>query len=420
MVFVYHDIFTESNEVRMKALINGTWQSVSAKTYYNGVWKYCTPTVLNKRMDKMFFLDCGRKYYTIAWVKNLIDTISSKGYTALFLHFSEDMGLRIESKLYPWLAGSDDSLCIVQGITDVDEGKYWSQREVGEIVTYASSKSVEIIPSFDSPAHMNYIVKKYNEHENSDIGNYYHYNNQVALVQGSGNTSYSRGIDISNQEAIAFTQSLIFEYADLFLRLGCKRFDIGGDELLGWGPSITSSVPRWQQLNHWKAKAIADTGNANAVAYDCFLSWLNNLYYKLIKLGYKEVFAWNDQVLRSYDTAWQGVVQLNPKISILYWTNTANNSTNTPLTYMQHGYSIYNFVETYNYYVLKSGLTPPTISTVSNWTVEQFGNYTADTSEGKVKGSSFCIWCDNPSYKTETEVLNEVTPILNVRLQGGN
>lgn len=402
----------------MKALINGTWQSVSAKTYHNGVWKHCTPTVLNKNMDKMFFLDCGRKYYTIQWVKNLIDTISTKGYNALFLHFSEEMGLRIESKLYPWLAGSDDSLCIVQGITDVDEGKYWTVEEIADIVSYATSKSVEIIPSLDSPAHLNYVVKKYYDHYGVDIGNYFHYNNQTTLVKGSGNTSYSRGIDISNPVATTFMHSLMDEYAKLFYDLGCRRFDIGGDELLGWGSAITTTVPKWQQLDHWKLAAQYYFGTPNAVAYDIFIEYLNAVNRELKRLGYEETFVWNDQILRTYDTAWQGVCQLDKGISILYWTPTANNSTNTPETYMSAGYNVYNFVEKYNYFILKSDAIQPSIANVSSWTVENFDGYTANSFEGKVKGSSFCIWSDNPTSMTETQVMSGVLPLLNVRLGG--
>lgn len=404
----------------MKALVNGTWTAVSGlKFFHNNTWtSRVAPSVLQKHMDKAFFLDCGRKYFTVDAVKEMIDYLSENGYNALFLHFSEDMGCRIESKLYPWLAGSDDDLCVVQGITDTDEGKFWTQAQVAEIVGYASDNDIEVIPSFDSPAHMNYIVKKYNEHENTDIGNYFHYNNQTALVQGSGNTSYSRGIDISNTEARIFAKSLIREYADLFYRLGCRRFDIGGDELLGWGSAVvsTNTASRWRQLDHWKAAAIAATGNSNAVAYDYFLMWLNELHSMLIRIGYEEVFCWNDQILRTYDTGWNRVTELNSEISILYWTATANNSLNSPLTYMQAGHSVYNFVDAYNYYVLKSGYTNPTVQTVSAWTVENFNGYTASQYEGKVKGSAFCLWCDNPAYMSAEDAWSAVTTLLDNRL----
>ena len=42
------------------------------------------------------------------------------------------------------------------------------------------------------------------------------------------------GIDLTKEHAVAFTNALIDGYADFFANLGCTKFDIGSDELLGW------------------------------------------------------------------------------------------------------------------------------------------------------------------------------------------
>ena len=398
-------------------------------------------------LERAVSLDNGRKYFSVSEIKELIREMSWAKMNALALHFSEEMGLGIESKLYPWLAGRDGTLCVPAEIAT--DSRYLTQEEIGEIVEYANLYHVEIIPSFDSPGHMNYIVKKFNEKcknsaysfvyngvtytaaAGSEIGNYYHYNNKTAIVQGSRNTAYSRGIDISDEVAVAFTQSLVREYATLFGRLGCTKFDIGGDELLGWGSAIVSSstASKWQQLNHWKDYAISRTGNSKAVAYDAFLLYMNDLNALVRGLGYTSVRMWNDDALRSGDTGWTGVVTLDKNIDIWYWTSTANSSKNNVYTYLNAGYEVYNILSDYNYYVLNDdyfddrsdGFAKAVASTIyGEWNPFVFdpsstklgtGNNTAALASN-VLGSGFGIWCDNPALRTGTAVIAESLPLI--------
>ena len=98
-------------------------------------------------------LDCARKYYTPAWIKRLILEIKSAGFNTISIHFGEDMGNRLESKTYPWLAGGDHSLCVygaANGQAENDK-KFISQDEMADIVRFAQSNDIEVIPSFDSP-----------------------------------------------------------------------------------------------------------------------------------------------------------------------------------------------------------------------------------------------------------------------------
>ena len=61
--------------------------------------------------ERIFMLDCGRKYFTPKWIKKLIDELSGLGFNAINIHFAENMGIRLESKRFPWLAGGDHLLC---------------------------------------------------------------------------------------------------------------------------------------------------------------------------------------------------------------------------------------------------------------------------------------------------------------------
>ena len=395
-----------------------------------GLSKATGVTVKPDYSERAFFLDCGRKYYSPDWIKDMIREISWSNMNAIYIHFSEEMGFRLESKTYPWLAGGDNTLCIGGASYGVaaDNGKYITQDEMREIAAVAKLYHVEIIPSLDSPGHMNYAVKKYNAKYGTDIGNYYHYNGRTAIVQGSGpeaaQKNYSRGIDISNTEAVTFAKNLYAEYAAFFKKLGCTKFDIGGDELLGWGASL-ASVSRWKQLDHWKTYARNRSGNNNAVAYDAFMYYMNDIYDLVKSYGYTSIRMWNDDALRSADTGWSKVVTLNPGMEIQYWTPTANNSKNNIWTYLNAGYKAYNFLNDYNYYVLGQahdgsgykGITPQRI--YENWAPNIFTTYDGTGSNiaignTNVKGSAFCVWCDKPSTESAATVKAGILPCLRV------
>lgn len=82
-------------------------------------------------------LDCARKYYSVDWIKQLIDLMEENKANELLFHFSENEGMRIESKQYPWL-------------TQGEKGVY-TQEDILELGAYAKEKGIELIPSFDSP-----------------------------------------------------------------------------------------------------------------------------------------------------------------------------------------------------------------------------------------------------------------------------
>ena len=376
--------------------------------------------------QRIFMLDCARKYYTPAWIKKLICVIKEAGFTTISIHFSEDMGLRLESKQYPWLAGGDHLLCVYgkeNGLAETD-GKFITQTEMADIVRFAQSNGIEVIPSFDSPGHMNYAVKKYNAHFGTDIGNYFHKNGKVSIVQGSSKLhqveqySHSRGIDITNPEAVQFAKNLYLEYGKFFRELGCTKFDIGGDELLGFGETIDDSLSKWMNLDHWEAHAKKLTGKDNAVAYDAFILYMNDICAAMRSLGYESILMWNDDVYRDHDTGWTGAAVFDNKIDIQYWTLKPNGGKNTVFTYLNRGHNVYNFISSYVYYVLGFGprhdMTPEKLE--KEWDAYLFDPETPENNpqapNEHVLGGGYCLWSDTPAAETEDEVLAHITPLI--------
>ena len=443
-------IFYGWRYVIQQLLING---SVSAASQ--------SPSVLERSIS----LDNGRKYYSVEWIKELIREMSWSNMNTLVMHFSEEMGLGLETKLYPWLNGRDGRLCTQATLSENFDDRYLTQDELREIAAYAKAYHVELVPSLDSPGHMNYIVYMFNEQARKEggftftydgktyntvyadstykgylvegetktllftsqygIGNYYSYNGKTAVVAGSSaneNTfamSQSRGIDITNEIAVAFTKSLLAEYGELFREVGSTKIDIGGDELLGWGSAVvsTSTASRWKQLDHWKAYAQKVTGNTKAVAYDAFILYMNDLNAFSREMGYTSVRMWNDDALRTSDTGWSstsGATQLDKNIDIWYWSPNTSKATE----YINAGYELYNLYNQYCYFAMTEGYANGTSypnanakTIFSSWTPFVFDtNLTNTDYANAVLGGAYGVWCDNPSIWDEDEVMDIILP----------
>ena len=377
--------------------------------------------------ERIFMLDCARKYYTPAWIKRLILEIKSAGFNAISIHFGEDMGHRLESKTYPWLAGGDHSLCVYGAANGMPEndGKFISQDEMADIVRFAQSNGIEVIPSFDSPGHMNYAVKKYNSVNGANISNYFHKNGKKAIVQGSSikkepaQYTFSRGIDITNPEAVKFARDLYEEYGRFFYSLGCRKFDIGGDELLGFGETIDDSLSKWQNLDHWEAYAKKLTGNESAVAYDAFILYMNGIVELMRSIGYERILMWNDDVYRDFDTGWQRATELDPSIDIQYWSVKSNGGKNDVYTYLDRGHKVYNFISPCVYYVVgfggaKYGTTPEILE--RDWNAYYFDTEKPENNppapDPRILGGGYCLWSDSPASETEDEVMKNILPYI--------
>lgn len=449
-------IFYGWRYVIQQLLING---SVSAASQ--------SPSVLERSIS----LDNGRKYYSVEWIKELIREMSWSNMNTLVMHFSEEMGLGLETKLYPWLNGRDGTLCTQAELEAEFDNRYLTQEQFLEIAAYAQKYHVDLMPSLDSPGHLNYLVKTFNDKVKTDgsfsftyngktykttysgntynfyvdgvsqgsstygIGNYFKYNGTTTLVKGSRNANYSRGIDISNPVAVAFVQSLTVEYGELFRSVGATKIDIGGDELLGWGAAVTSSVAKWKQLDHWKAyaqnraKAEGKSNYSSAVAYDAFLYYMNDLNDLARSLGYTGVRMWNDDALRTSDTGWNKVVELDQDIDIWFWTT----GSNTCWTYATAGYQLYNILSDYTYYALtndyfaidsnkqRDSFTQAYADEIYNeWSPYLYDPTSTTLGTGKnmavgnpnVLGGAMGIWSDNPSLRTEAQVMADIKPLF--------
>lgn len=103
-------------------------------------------------------LDVSRHFFKPDDVKTLIDKMARYKMNKLHLHLADDQGWRIEIKSWP-------NLTIHGGSTQVGggEGGYYTQEQYSDIVCYAASRYITIIPEIDMPGHTNAALASYPE-----------------------------------------------------------------------------------------------------------------------------------------------------------------------------------------------------------------------------------------------------------------
>lgn len=347
----------------------------------------CTMTVTGFAADttsegqtdfmKVVHLDAGRKYFSVDSIEKIIDNASADGYNYLELGVGNDglrfllndMSVTADGKTY---ASDEVSNAIHAGNEayynfDTDE---LTQSEMDEIISYADSKGISIIPLINSPGHMDAILSA----ANSLTGTNCSYN-------GS-----KRTIDVKNTTAVAFTQALIQKYVDYFAGKGCKYFNMGADE---YANDVT------QNAGGWFAGLIKKGG------YENFVTYVNDMA-KIIEGTGMTPMAFNDGIYYKETSTKE---PFDSQILISYWSCGWNQQQETgyapaSASYLAgKGFKILNTNDAW-YYVLgrQAGNTSGyTIATAKNGVQNTKYNDVPGDNDPTPVGSMLCVWCDSPS-----------------------
>ncbi len=95
-------------------------------------------------------LDSARQFQSVEFIKRFVDTMALHKLNVLQWHLADDQAWRLEIRRFPQLTA-------VKGIGT----KFYTQRQVAEIVAYAAQRHVVIVPSFGMPSHAGAIVAAY-------------------------------------------------------------------------------------------------------------------------------------------------------------------------------------------------------------------------------------------------------------------
>ncbi len=113
-------------------------------------------------------LDVGRHYAPVAFIKKYIDYLALHKLNTFHWHLTEDQGWRMEIKKYPLLTevGSKRNGTIIgrypgKGNDNKPHEGYYTQEEIKEVVAYAKSRFIEVVPEIEMPGHSSAAIAAY-------------------------------------------------------------------------------------------------------------------------------------------------------------------------------------------------------------------------------------------------------------------
>jgi hexosaminidase len=109
-------------------------------------------------------LDSARHVQSPAFVRDMIDWMSWHKLNVLHWHLTDDQGWRLQIRKYPRLTsvGAWRTPATVPGsLAPKPYGGFYTQDEVRDIVAFAASRHVQIVPEIDMPGHAQAAIAAY-------------------------------------------------------------------------------------------------------------------------------------------------------------------------------------------------------------------------------------------------------------------
>jgi len=104
-------------------------------------------------------LDCARTFFTVDFIKNLLDALSLHHISIFHWHLTDDQGWRLPVKQYPLLTEIGSRRYDSRNKIHV-EG-FYSEAEIRDIVAYAAERHIEVVPEVDLPGHTSSVLAAY-------------------------------------------------------------------------------------------------------------------------------------------------------------------------------------------------------------------------------------------------------------------
>lgn len=325
-------------------------------------------------------LDCGRKYFSVDSIKQIIDNAAAAGFNNVMLAVGndgmrfllDDMSLTVNGTTY----SSEE---VAAAIHTGNEAYYnfttdeLTESEMDEIIAYAKTKGLGIIPVINTPGHMDAIL----DAAEALTGKTCSYN-------GSART-----IDVTNSTAVAFTQAFVQKYVDYFAGKGCKYFNMGADEYAN--DMFTSGSMGFGNLQ-------------NTGKYSYYVEYVNAVA-ALIKNAGMTPMAFNDGIYFANNTS-SGTFDTD--IVICYWSNGWNGYTPMPASDLaSKGFKMVNTNGSY-YWVLGKTDAQCSASKAKDFDIKSFPGSTINNPSGAM----FCIWADYPGAETEASVISKTADTI--------
>jgi hexosaminidase len=215
-----------------------------------------------------FMLDCSRYFYSVPFIKKTIDAISLHHINRFHWHLTDDQGWRLPVEKYPLLTETGSLRKDHRKPLSPPEGGFYSKDKIRDVLNYAASRSIEIIPEVDLPGHTNAILASY-----PDLG----------CTGGPYNVEDRFGIfeDVlcaGNDRIFDLAQAVFDTLAELF---PSSYVHIGGDEVL---------FNRWQECPKCQ-KRLAELGLKKTPELQ---SWITHKLVKMLAERGKTAIGWDE------------------------------------------------------------------------------------------------------------------------------
>jgi hexosaminidase len=222
-------------------------------------------------------LDVARHFFGVEDIKRYIDLIACYKMNRLHLHLTDDQGWRIEIKSWPKLTEIGGSTQVGGG-----SGGYYTQEQYREIVDYARSRYVAIVPEIDTPGHTNAALASYAELNPSE--------ESPALYEGM-KVGFST-LWINSEVTYRFLDDVICELAAL---TPTPYIHIGGDEALSTPEEdYKKFIRRFQEIviSHGKTTVgWSEIGGAEILPGTIAQHWVGAAYQEAKRQGAKIILS---------------------------------------------------------------------------------------------------------------------------------
>ena len=358
-------------------------------------------TNLKTKMS-VYSIDAGRKFFSVKQLKEIIDTAEKIGYTHVQILFGndglrlllDDMSITANGQTY---ASNDVKDAIKAGTKTYYDGTdgaskdpgqgslYLTQSDIEDILAYAKTKNIGIIPVVSSPGHMDAIL---NAMETLGI--------EKSKFDYKGYVSKTT-IDLANEKAVNFTKALVEKYAEYF-NGKVDYFNFGADEYANDSTLNNTALPEKKS----GFLVLQELG-----LYDEFVNYINSLS-AIIKANNMKPICFNDGIYYKED---ETCGKIDTDIIVAYWITGIPSYEQASAKFLRKkGFNILNTNDNWYYVVGRDGNKASwwygTDMATRGMKNNKFTHVpTANDKEISIVGAMACTWCDTPSETYKPEIV---------------
>ena len=330
-------------------------------------------------------LDVARHFFDVAQVKKYLDIMAIHKLNTFHWHLTDDQGWRIEIKKYPRLTevGSIRKETLKGHFkrskefdgTPYGEGMWYTQEQIKEVVDYAASKGITVIPEIDLPGHMVAALAAYPE---------------LGCTGGPYDVWCTWGITkdvlcVGKETTLEFLKDVLAEVCELF---PSEYIHIGGDEC---------PKDKWKECPSCQAKIkeLGLVGNEKYSAEYYLQSYITRQMEEYLATKGKKIIGW-DEILEG---------EISENVTVMSWRGNKHG-----LEAVKRGHDVIMVTKGslyFDYYQIKDRSKEPLtigghVSVEKVYSYEPYTDEMTDAEKARILGVQANMWTE---YITSNEYL---------------